>query len=58
LNTPVSGVGTTIVGGARRYLGAIGAMAAGPSTDLLLWTKTIEIAAPSDRSGEGTRPYP
>jgi hypothetical protein len=39
----------TIVGGSGRYLGAIGTMAAVPSADLLLWTKTIEIAAPSDR---------
>ncbi len=38
----------TIVGGSGRYLGAIGTMAAVPSADLLLWTKTIEIAAPSD----------
>jgi hypothetical protein len=34
----------TIVGGSGRYLGAIGTMAAIPSADLLLWTKTIEIA--------------
>ena len=39
----------TIVGGSGRYLGAAGTMAAEPSADLLLWTKTIEIAAPSDR---------
>jgi hypothetical protein len=39
----------TIVGGSGRYLGAIGTMAAVPSADLLLWTKTIEIVTPSDR---------
>lgn len=39
----------TIVSGSRRYLGAIGTMTAAPSADLLLWTKTIEITAPSDR---------
>jgi hypothetical protein len=39
----------TIVGGSGRYLGAIGTMAAVPSADLLLWTKTIEITAASDR---------
>ena len=39
----------TIVGGSGRYLGATGTMTAVPSADLLLWTKTIEIAAPSDR---------
>jgi hypothetical protein len=39
----------TIVGGSGRYLGAIGTMVAVPSADLLLWTKTIEIAVPSDR---------
>lgn len=39
----------TIVGGSGRYLGAIGTMTAAPSADLLLWTKTIEITAPSDR---------
>ncbi len=40
----------TIVGGSGRFLGAIGTMAAVPSADLLLWTKTIEIAVPPDRS--------
>jgi 3D (Asp-Asp-Asp) domain-containing protein len=35
----------TIVGGSGRYLGAAGTMAASPSADLMLWTKTIEIAA-------------
>jgi hypothetical protein len=40
----------TIVGGSGRFLGAIGTMAAVPSADLLLWTKTIEIAAPFDHS--------
>ena len=35
----------TIVGGSGRYLGATGTMAASPSADLTLWTKTIEIAA-------------
>ena len=39
----------TIVGGWGRYLGAIGTMTAAPSADLLLWTKTIKITAPSDR---------
>ena len=39
----------TIVGGSGRYLGAIGTMAAVPSADLLLWTKSIEIAVPPDR---------
>ena len=39
----------TIVGGSGRYLGAIGTMAAVPSADLLLWTKTIEIAPPPGR---------
>jgi hypothetical protein len=39
----------TIVGGSGRYLGAIGTMAAIPSADLLLWTKTIEIAPPPGR---------
>jgi hypothetical protein len=39
----------TIVGGSGRYLGAIGTMAAVPSADLLLWTKSIEIAVPSGR---------
>jgi hypothetical protein len=38
----------TIVGGSGRYLGATGTMEASPSTDLTLWTKTIEIAAPRD----------
>jgi hypothetical protein len=37
----------SIVGGSGRYLGAIGTLVAVPSTDLLLWTKTIESAAPS-----------
>jgi hypothetical protein len=36
----------TIVGGSGRYLGAAGTMAASPSADLTLWTKTIEIAPP------------
>ena len=38
----------TIVGGSGQYLGAIGTMAASPSEDLTLWTKTIDIdiAAP------------
>ena len=39
----------TIVGGSGRYLGAVGTMTAAPSADLLLWTKTIEITAASDR---------
>ncbi len=39
----------TIVGGSGHYLGAVGAMTAVPSADLTLWTKTIEIAAPSGR---------
>jgi len=39
----------TIVGGSGRYLGVIGTMAAVPSADLLLWTKTIEIAPPPGR---------
>jgi len=39
----------TIVGGSGRYLGAIGTMTAVPSADLLLWTKTIEIAPPPGR---------
>jgi hypothetical protein len=39
----------TIVGGSGRYLGAIGTMAAVASADLLLWTKTIEIAPPPAR---------
>jgi hypothetical protein len=38
----------TIVGGSGRYLGAAGTMTAVPSADLMLWTKTIEIA-PSSR---------
>jgi hypothetical protein len=37
----------SIIVGSRRYLGAIGTMVAVPSADLLLWTKTIESAAPS-----------
>jgi hypothetical protein len=39
----------TIVGSSGRYLGAIGTMTAIPSSDLTLWTKTIEIAAPPGR---------
>jgi hypothetical protein len=39
----------TIVGGSGRYLGAVGTMTAASSADLLLWTKTIEITAASDR---------
>jgi hypothetical protein len=39
----------TIVGGWGRYLGAVGTMTAASSADLLLWTKTIEITAASDR---------
>lgn len=39
----------TIVGGSGRYLGAVGTMAASPSADLTLWTKTIEFAPPHDR---------
>jgi hypothetical protein len=39
----------TIAGGSGHYLGAIGTMTAAPSAYLLLWTKAIEIAAPSDR---------
>ena len=39
----------TIVGGSGRYLGAVGTMTAEPSADLTLWTKTIEVAAPTDR---------
>lgn len=39
----------TIVGGSGRYLGTVGTMTAVPSADLLLWTKTVEIAAPSNR---------
>ena len=39
----------TIVGGSRRYLGAVGTMSASPSADLMLWTKTIEIAPPPGR---------
>jgi hypothetical protein len=39
----------TIVGGSGRYLGAIGTMTAVPSSDLTLWTKTIEIAPPPGR---------
>ncbi|MDF2760916.1 MAG: hypothetical protein K0S99_3551 [Thermomicrobiales bacterium] len=39
----------TIAGGSGRYLGAIGTMTAARPADLLLWTKAIEIAAPSDR---------
>lgn len=39
----------TIVGGSGRYLGATGTMAASPSADLTLWTKTIEIAPPAGR---------
>ena len=40
----------TIVGGSGRYLGATGTMAAVPSADLRLWTKTIEIAPPRGRT--------
>lgn len=39
----------TIVGGSGRYLGVAGTMAASPSADLMLWTKTIEIAPPAGR---------
>jgi hypothetical protein len=39
----------TIVGGSGRYLGAAGTMTAVPSADLMLWTKTIEIAAPASQ---------
>ncbi len=39
----------TIVGGSGRYLGATGTMSVEPSADLMLWTKTIEIAAPMGR---------
>jgi hypothetical protein len=39
----------TIIGGSGRYLGATGTMSVEPSADLLLWTKTIEIAAPTGR---------
>ena len=39
----------TIVGGSGRYIGAVGTMTAVPSADLMLWTKTIEIAPPPGR---------
>jgi hypothetical protein len=40
----------TIVGGSGRYLGATGAMTVAPTANQAFWTKTIEIAAPGDRS--------